>query len=49
MVHASNIEESNDRCKVSWAIQEKYLFNSDCLLFGKGILASFKYDQLVHI
>ena len=23
--------------------------NSDCFLFGKTILASFEYDQLVHI
>ena len=36
--------------KVSWAIREKYdLFNSDCFLFGKASLASFKYDQLAHI
>ena len=40
----------NDRCKMSWAIQEKYdLSNSDCFLFDETILASFKYDQLAHI
>ena len=40
----------NDKYKVSWVIHGKYdLFNSDCFFFAKVSLASFKYDQLVHI